>query len=416
MCRLFGFRSAASERVHDALVLERNSLRRQSLEHPDGWGIASWQDAGLPLVARGLGAAHLDPEFERVSSARPGTHGARAPPAGLGGLGEAGQRAPLHPRPVGLRSQRHAARLRPASRGDRGAHRARATATSAATPTPSAASRSSSPASPRGPIRLGTPTLRDVQWALATVIDEVARITDVDVGNGKRSAMNFLVTDGDLLAATRRDRTLFFAAESDEGVPLRERPASGTRVYALEVASEELQGPDVWHEVPAGRRDRHRPRPDVRGNFARDAASAHRGHARPHGVSHADQRCSRSGPPSSRPRRTRWPSRPSRDSRASGSSPVPSVEHVSLGRGLRVVILLVLWAGGSVLSLLLGLGAGGLPGGRHHAAPRGHRLLLPRALPEPHRAGGGAVGAGGRAPARESSRAQGPRASSWSSR
>src|SRR5215831_5958323 len=40
----------------------------------------------------------------------------------------------------------------------------------------------------------------------------------------------------------------------------------------------------------------------------------------------------------------------------------PSVEHVSLGRGLRVVILLVLWAGGSVLSFLLGLGAAGLPG------------------------------------------------------
>jgi hypothetical protein len=40
----------------------------------------------------------------------------------------------------------------------------------------------------------------------------------------------------------------------------------------------------------------------------------------------------------------------------------PSVEHVSLGRGLRVVLLLVLWAGGSFLSAMLGLGAGGLPG------------------------------------------------------
>ncbi|HEY1419046.1 MAG TPA: SPFH domain-containing protein, partial [Myxococcaceae bacterium] len=40
----------------------------------------------------------------------------------------------------------------------------------------------------------------------------------------------------------------------------------------------------------------------------------------------------------------------------------PSVEHVSLGRGLRIVLLLVLWAGGSLLSALLGLGAGGLPG------------------------------------------------------
>jgi len=40
----------------------------------------------------------------------------------------------------------------------------------------------------------------------------------------------------------------------------------------------------------------------------------------------------------------------------------PAVEHVSLGRGLRVVILLVLWAGGSFLGALLGLGAAGLPG------------------------------------------------------
>src|SRR5678816_2663549 len=39
----------------------------------------------------------------------------------------------------------------------------------------------------------------------------------------------------------------------------------------------------------------------------------------------------------------------------------PSVEHVSLGRGLRVVILLVLWGAGSIVSFLLGLGAGGLP-------------------------------------------------------
>ena len=40
----------------------------------------------------------------------------------------------------------------------------------------------------------------------------------------------------------------------------------------------------------------------------------------------------------------------------------PSVEHVSLGRGLRVVILLVLWGAGSILAALLGLGAGGIPG------------------------------------------------------
>jgi len=40
----------------------------------------------------------------------------------------------------------------------------------------------------------------------------------------------------------------------------------------------------------------------------------------------------------------------------------PASEHVSLGRGLRVVVFLVLWGLGSALSLLLGLGAAGLPG------------------------------------------------------
>jgi regulator of protease activity HflC (stomatin/prohibitin superfamily) len=40
----------------------------------------------------------------------------------------------------------------------------------------------------------------------------------------------------------------------------------------------------------------------------------------------------------------------------------PASEHVSLGRGLRVVIFLVLWGLGTALSVLLGLGTAGLPG------------------------------------------------------
>src|SRR5215475_1603633 len=40
----------------------------------------------------------------------------------------------------------------------------------------------------------------------------------------------------------------------------------------------------------------------------------------------------------------------------------PVSEHVSLGRGLRVVVFLVLWAAGTALSVLLGLGTAGLPG------------------------------------------------------
>jgi len=249
MCRLFGFRSAASERVHDALVLERNSLRRQSLEHPDGWGIASWEDGGLPQVARGLGAAHLDPEFERVSSAvKARTVLAHLRLASVGSV----KLDNAHPFTHGRWAFAHNGTLhafdrhRPAIealiapayrafRGDTDSERCFALFLT----------RLSSRADP-----LGTPSLRDVQWALATAMDEIATVTDVDVGNGKRSAMNFLVTDGELLAATRRDRTLFLAAELEQNVPLRDRPATGTRVFALEVASEELQGPEVWHEVP----------------------------------------------------------------------------------------------------------------------------------------------------------------------
>src|SRR4051812_8379791 len=67
MCRLFGFRSNAPERVHRSLVLEQNSLRKQSEEHKDGWGIAYYEDAPMPAVAHGIGPAHQDPEFARVS-------------------------------------------------------------------------------------------------------------------------------------------------------------------------------------------------------------------------------------------------------------------------------------------------------------------------------------------------------------
>ena len=185
----------------------------------DGWGIASWQDSGLPLVARGLGAAHLDPEFERVSSAvqaRAVLAHLRLASVGSVKLDNAhpfthGRWAFAHNGTLHAFDRHRAAieaLIAPAYRTFRGETDSERCFAIFLT-------RLASRADP-----LGTPILRDVQWALATAMDEVARITDMDVGNGKRSAMNFLVTDGDLLAATRRDRTLFFAAES-----ARERPS-----------------------------------------------------------------------------------------------------------------------------------------------------------------------------------------------
>jgi len=68
MCRLFGFRSNTAAWVHRSLLTEKNSLRTQSIEHPDGWGIAYYRDRMVPEVAHGVGPAHSDPEFERVSN------------------------------------------------------------------------------------------------------------------------------------------------------------------------------------------------------------------------------------------------------------------------------------------------------------------------------------------------------------
>lgn len=74
------------------------------------------------------------------------------------------------------------------------------------------------------------PGLDEMKRALSTVMQTVSAITDK---GEHRSAMNFLVTDGRRMVATRRGRTLFVASEP------------GARF----IASERLwDGP--WHEVP----------------------------------------------------------------------------------------------------------------------------------------------------------------------
>ncbi|PZR09804.1 MAG: hypothetical protein DI536_20910 [Archangium gephyra] len=73
----------------------------------------------------------------------------------------------------------------------------------------------------------------DVAGALAKTFRTAEAICD-DASEGKRSAMNFLVSDGKRFFATRRDRTLFAAA---------------TNITAC-IASEELLPDLPWLEVP----------------------------------------------------------------------------------------------------------------------------------------------------------------------
>lgn len=67
MCRLFGSRSHTPGGVAHELLRGSNALREQSREHPDGWGLA-WYAGEEPQVARSLAPAHADEEFERVSA------------------------------------------------------------------------------------------------------------------------------------------------------------------------------------------------------------------------------------------------------------------------------------------------------------------------------------------------------------
>jgi predicted glutamine amidotransferase len=66
MCRLFGSRTRAPSAVAHELFHGANALRVQSREHPDGWGLG-WYENGAPRVVRSLTPAHGDRDFEKLS-------------------------------------------------------------------------------------------------------------------------------------------------------------------------------------------------------------------------------------------------------------------------------------------------------------------------------------------------------------
>jgi predicted glutamine amidotransferase len=66
MCRLFGCVSREPGPVAHELFHAANALRVQSKDHPDGWGVG-WYENGLPHVVRSLTPAHGDTEFEKLS-------------------------------------------------------------------------------------------------------------------------------------------------------------------------------------------------------------------------------------------------------------------------------------------------------------------------------------------------------------
>lgn len=246
MCRLFGFRSNVPARVHHSLVAEKNSLRKQSLEHKDGWGIAYYGDDPAPQVAHGLGAAHADPEFERISNLV-SSHAVIAH-VRLASVGHVHLRnahpflferwAFCHNGTLRHFDEHRAAfeaeiapRFRTHLRGDTDSERCffifltRLEAYGG----------------------LEHPSIEAVARALAETMRLVKARTDTQE---RPSSTNFLVSDGSLMVASRRNRTLFFSELRAKGAGPADLPRDGDPLRQFVVASEELSSESHWHPVP----------------------------------------------------------------------------------------------------------------------------------------------------------------------
>jgi predicted glutamine amidotransferase len=249
MCRLFGFRSVVPSAVHPALVTEKNALIIQSREHKDGWGIAAYGADPLPSVARGLSAAHCDPDFQRVSSlvsARTVVAHLRLASVGPVELDNA------HPFLHRRWSFVHNGTLRNFARHQESVE-------SLIRPDLRSLIRGATDSercfylfltrlSARRSLD-GMVPVEEVARALAETMSLVSAITDESAE--VRSSMNFLVTDGEVMVASRRNRTLFFSDGRRNNVLTgNPRLETGAQLDEFIIASEALCGNvTAWHEV-----------------------------------------------------------------------------------------------------------------------------------------------------------------------
>jgi glutamine amidotransferase len=237
MCRLFGQHAHPDHDRSLALCSAENALRFQSHAHPHGWGIA-WYDRGRVRVRRGLLPAHADASFVRAArAARSRIVVAHVRDASIGRITSENTHPFVHGRwlfahngTVARYKRLHGVRaaieaeiapeLRATIAGETDSERCFGIFL---TRLPARA-------------RAGGATLAEVRRALAETTAVVAGIADAP--GVAPSSLNFLVTDGRLLAACRRGRTLHLATDA------------GPR-HAFVVASERI-GDAAWEEVPEG--------------------------------------------------------------------------------------------------------------------------------------------------------------------
>lgn len=221
MCRLFGIQSDQPTRQHRAFA----ALRSQSHEHKDGWGVARFDGPQIE-IAVGLEPAHRSDRFQELGGLHTRALLAHIRLASVGGLCQTN----AHPFVGEGWAFTHNGTIR------RFAER-RDTFEALLPERRRAAIRGQTDSERCFQLFLHLlegPTLPEVARALAKVMHTVDEIFDRD--QEQKSSTNFLVSNGTVMAASRRGRTLF-TAETE-----------GARM----IASEPLWHDHSWNEVPEG--------------------------------------------------------------------------------------------------------------------------------------------------------------------
>jgi glutamine amidotransferase len=237
MCRLFGQHAHPGFDPREPLCSAENALRFQSHRHPHGWGIG-WYREGVPARSLGLLPAHHDEVFVRAAhGVCAGVVIAHVRDASIGRVVEENTHPFVHGRWLfahngtlarfkRVKAVREAllaeidADLRAHVRGETDSERCFYLFLSRL----------------RARAPLDGADVAAVWRALAETTETAAAICDPHAE--KPSSMNFLVTDGRVLSATRRGRTLHVSLDA------------GPR-HAFVVASEPI-GRSPWDEVPEG--------------------------------------------------------------------------------------------------------------------------------------------------------------------
>lgn len=224
MCRIFAVRAAAPVSVRPAF----DGLRKLAAEHKDGWGVAHFPKAGdqPKWIETGVMSAERCTRFDELGDL---TTQAMLVHIRLASVGTVHERN-THPFAAGPWVFMHNGTLK-------NFDRARARFEAEIAPSIRAELRGETDSERCFALFRtfldGRTGFDEVIAALTQTFRTAERLCD-DAHPGKRSAMNFLVSDGERVFATRRDRSLFTLA----------------RPELAAIASAELLPDETWREVP----------------------------------------------------------------------------------------------------------------------------------------------------------------------